>query len=47
MLTAARLWKGDRLQVQGGLHVNSGPEDAALAKLPIKRQAYLTAIWAF
>lgn len=47
MLTAALLWKGDRMQVQGGVRVNTGPDDAVLMQLPIRRQAYLQASWAF
>jgi len=47
MLTAALLWKGDRVQVQGGVRINTGPEDAVLMQLPVQRQAYLLATWAF
>lgn len=47
MLTAALLYKGDRMQVQGGVRVNTGPDDAVLRQLPTQRQAYLLASWAF
>jgi hypothetical protein len=47
MVTAALLWKGDRVQMQGGVRVNSGPDDAVLMQLPVRRQAYLLASWAF
>lgn len=47
MLTAALLWKGDRVQVQGGLRVYGGPAQAVLAQLPSSRQAYLALTWAF
>jgi hypothetical protein len=47
MVTAALLWKGDRVQVQGGVRVNAGPDDAVLVQLPTRRQAYLLASWAF
>jgi hypothetical protein len=47
MLTTALLWKGDRVQVQGGVRVNTGPDDALLRQLPTQRQAYLLASWAF
>ena len=47
MLTTALLWKGDRVQVQGGVRFNAGPEDAILMQLPTRRQAYLLASWAF
>jgi hypothetical protein len=47
MLTTALLWKGDRLQLQGGVRLNAGPNDAILMQLPTRRQAYLLASWAF
>jgi hypothetical protein len=47
MLTASLLWKGDRMQVQGGVRINSGPNDAVLTQLPVQRQAYVLASWAF
>jgi hypothetical protein len=47
MVTAALLWKGDRMQVQSGLRVNTGPDDATMMQIPLRRQAYLQASWAF
>jgi hypothetical protein len=47
MVTAALLWKGDRVQMQGGVRINGGPDDAVLMQLPVRRQAYLLASWAF
>jgi hypothetical protein len=47
MLTASLQWKGDRMQVQGGVRINSGPNDAVLTQLPVQRQAYVLASWAF
>jgi hypothetical protein len=47
MLTAALLWKGDRVQVQGGLRATGGPRDAVLTQVPTQRQAYLMGIWSF
>ncbi len=47
MLTAALLWKGDQVQIQGGLRANGGPRDAVLAQLPTQRQAYLMGTWSF
>ena len=47
MLTASLQWKGDRMQVQGGVRINSGPDDAVLTQLPVQRQAYVLASWAF
>jgi hypothetical protein len=47
MLTAALLWKGDRVQLQGGLRTTGGPANAVLTQLPTRRQAYLTGTWSF
>lgn len=45
--TAALSWQGDRLRVNGGLRLYGGPDQAVLAQLPLKRQLYLAATWAF
>ncbi len=45
--TAALLWKGDRVQFQGGARVYGGPANALLAQLPTRRQAYLMGVWSF
>jgi hypothetical protein len=45
--TAALLWKGDRVQVQGGLRLSSGPLDALLMQMPVQRQLYLNGTWSF
>lgn len=45
--TAALLWKGDRVQVQGGLRLNSGPVEALLMQMPVKRQLYVAGTWSF
>ena len=47
MLTTAVLWKGNRMQLQGGIRINTGPNDALLMQLPVRRQAYVQASWAF
>ena len=47
VLTAALLWKGDRVQWQGGARVYGGPAGALLAQLPTRRQATLTGTLAF
>ncbi|HEY8904959.1 MAG TPA: hypothetical protein VIM63_02865, partial [Rhodoferax sp.] len=47
MLTAALLWKGDRVQVQGGLRQYGGPAQSVLAQLPSRRQTYLALTWVF
>ena len=46
-ITAALLWKGDRVQVQGGVRVNAGPAASLLRQLPTQRQAFVVATWAF
>lgn len=47
MFTVALLWKGDRVQVQGGMRLNAGPATSALRQLPTQRQAFLMGTWAF
>lgn len=47
MLTAALLWKGDRVKVQGALRMPGGPSTAVLARLPQRVQAIATVSWAF
>lgn len=47
MITAALLWKGDRVQVQGGVRVNAGPAASVLRQLPTQRQTFLVGTWAF
>lgn len=45
--TAALLWKGDRVQLQGGLRLNSGPVAALVMHMPVQRQVYLAGSWSF
>ncbi|MDR3367636.1 hypothetical protein [Rhodoferax sp.] len=47
MVTAALLYKGNRVQVQGGLRQYGGPAQSVLAQLPTRRQAYLALTWVF
>jgi hypothetical protein len=47
MVTAALLWKGDRMQLQGGWRVYGGAANAVLTQLPTRRQAYLAGTWTF
>jgi hypothetical protein len=47
MVTAALLYKGDRVQVQAGLRQYGGPAPSVLAQLPSSRQAYWALTWAF
>ncbi len=45
--TAALLYQGDRVRLQGGLRISTGGADAVLGKLPTARQAYLSGSWSF
>lgn len=47
LLTAALLWKGDRVQLQGGWRVYGGPANALLMQLPTRSIAYVAATWTF
>ncbi len=45
--TAALLYKGDRVRLQGGFRVSTGGANAVLGQLPAARQAYLSGTWSF
>ncbi|MBK9440356.1 MAG: hypothetical protein IPN53_03200 [Comamonadaceae bacterium] len=45
--TAALLYKGDRVRLQGGFRISTGAADAVLGQLPVARQAYLSGTWTF
>ena len=47
IVTAALLWKGDRVQLQGGWRVYGGPDNAVLSQLPARSIGYLAATWTF
>lgn len=47
IVTAALLWKGDRVQVQGGWRFYGGSPEAALRQLPMRSQSYVAASWMF
>ena len=47
LVTASLLWKGDRVQVQGGVRVNAGPQSAVLMQTPTRRTGYLAGTWSF
>lgn len=47
MLTAALQWKGDRVQLQGGLRIFGGPSTAVLVQLPQRAQAFAAVTRAF
>ena len=47
MLTASLTWQGDRVKLEGGLRTHGGPATAVLRQLPVQKQGYVTATWAF
>jgi hypothetical protein len=47
IVTAALLWKGDRMQVQGGWRVYGGSTASVLRQLPTHSQGYVAATWMF
>jgi hypothetical protein len=47
MSTASVLWNGDHIKLEAGLRTHGGPETAIVRQLPVQRQGYLVATWAF
>lgn len=47
MVTASVLWSGDHIKLETGLRVNGGPDNAVVRQLPVQRQGYILATWAF
>ena len=47
MLTASVVWTGERIKLEAGLRTTAGPSAAIVRQLPVQRQAYLVASWAF
>lgn len=47
MFTASLTWQGDRVKLEGGLRTHGGPATAVLRQLPVQKQGYVTATWAF
>jgi hypothetical protein len=45
--TASVLWSGDHIKLEAGLRANGGPEGAIVRQLPVQRQSYVVATWAF
>ncbi|MES2583276.1 MAG: hypothetical protein V4627_11220 [Pseudomonadota bacterium] len=45
--TASVLWSGDQIKLEAGLRRHGGPESAVVRQLPVQRQAYVVATWAF
>ncbi len=45
--TASVLWTGEHIKLEAGLRVHGGPEGAMARQLPVQRQGYVVATWAF
>jgi hypothetical protein len=45
--TASVLWSGERFKLEAGLRAYAGQDDAVVRQLPIQRQGYAVATWAF
>ena len=47
LVTLSLAWQGDRVRLEGGWRTTLGPEAAVLRQMPVQRQAYAVATWAF
>ena len=45
--TLSAIWSGERFKIEGGLRAHGGPGSAVVRLLPVQRQAYVVATWAF
>jgi hypothetical protein len=45
--TASVVWSGERFKLEAGLRAHGGPAHAVLRQLPVQRQGYAVATWAF
>jgi hypothetical protein len=45
--TLSVLWSGEQFKIESGLRVHGGPDSAVVRQLPVQRQAYVVATWAF
>lgn len=45
--TLSAIWSGERFKIEGGLRVHGGPDSAVVRQLPVQRQGYAVATWAF
>ena len=45
--TASLQWGSDHIKLEVGLRIHGGPESAIVRQLPVQRQAYVVATWAF
>ena len=45
--TASVMWSGDHVKLEAGLRAHGGPDSAIVRQLPVQRQGYVVATWAF
>jgi hypothetical protein len=45
--TASAVWSGELFKLEAGLRAHHGPDDAVVRQLPVQRQGYVIATWAF
>ena len=45
--TASAIWSGEHVKLESGLRAHYGPDDAVVRQLPVQRQGYVIATWAF
>lgn len=45
--TLSVLWSGEQVKIEAGLRVHGGPDSAIVRQLPVQRQGYAVATWAF
>lgn len=47
MITGSVGWTGERIKLEAGLRATAGPGGAIVRQLPVQRQGYVVATWAF
>lgn len=45
--TASLVWSGEHVKLEAGLRAHGGPDGAVVRQLPVQRQGYVLASWAF
>jgi hypothetical protein len=45
--TGSVIWSGERFKLEAGLRAHGGPASAVVRQLPVQRQGYVVATWAF
>jgi hypothetical protein len=45
--TLSAIWSGEQFKIEGGVRVHGGPDSAVVRQLPVQRQGYVVATWAF